>query len=92
MPTARGWAKLGPEVVVDLLDNAAGVAHQQARILLLKMRRSRWSISATVHAGGFGDARRGADSNAHITLRVGGTNYHLQCKERPYLHLIQITA
>ncbi|MDO1530420.1 hypothetical protein QMK61_16400 [Fulvimonas sp. R45] len=92
MLTRRGWAKLDPGVIVDLLDSASHAAYHRARELLVQMRQQTWSARATVHAGGTGDAQRGADPNPHITLRVGKASYHLRCKERPQLHIVDITA
>jgi hypothetical protein len=91
--TARLWAKLTPEIMIDLLSNCAYAANFQARQILQRMETANtpWLIRATAHQGGTGDNERGADENLHITLKAGGISYHLRCKESPRLHIIQIT-
>jgi hypothetical protein len=89
-PNRRVWAKLNPELMIDLLDNCAYSARFEAREVLDLMESHVWRIGATAHEGGTGDAR-GTDDNLHITLRVGHISYHLRCKEAPALHIIQIT-
>ena len=88
----RVWAKLKPDVIIDLLDNPAGAARFAAREVLARMEtpKDKWQIRATAHQGGTGDAR-GVDDSLHITLRAGGIMYHLRLKETPRLHIIQIT-
>ncbi len=90
--TSRGWVKLTPQTIIDLLDDCAFSARYEARQVLDRMETSKgkWYIRATAHQGGMGDAR-GADANLHITLEAGGIAYHLRCKELPQLHVIQIT-
>jgi hypothetical protein len=88
----RVWAKLTPQTIIDLLDDCAANARHEARQVLERMETSKdkWHVRATAHKGGTGNAR-GVDDNLHITLRAGGIMYHLRCKEKPALHIIQIT-
>lgn len=88
----RVWAKLKPDVIIELLDSPAGAARHAAREVLARMEthKDKWQIRATAHQGGTGDAR-GVDDSLHITLRAGGITYHLRLKETPRLHIIQIT-
>jgi len=87
----RNFVKLTPADIIDLLNTASTSARSQARLLLQLMQGRPWLPSATVHEGGTGD-HPGVDNNLHITLKVGYRSYHLQCKEQPRLHVIQITG
>ena len=88
----RVWVKLTPQTIIDLLEDCAFGARHAARQVLERMETSKvkWQIRATAHQGGTGDPR-GVDDNLHITLSAGGIMYHLRCKEKPALHIIQIT-
>jgi hypothetical protein len=87
------WAKLTPQVIIDLLDNCAFGAKYQARQVLAHMEdeRQNWQLRATAHVGGKEGSDRANDMNLHITINAGGISYHLRCKEQPQLHVIQIT-
>lgn len=91
-PLRRVWAKLKPDVVIELLDKSSGAARHAAREVLARMEtyKDKWQIRATAHHGGTGDTR-GVDDSLHITLKAGGIKFHLRLKEKPSLHIIQIT-
>jgi hypothetical protein len=91
-PMKRVWAKLKPQLIIDLLDKSSGTARHASREVLLRMEthKDNWQIRVTAHQGGTGDAR-GADDNLHITLKAGGIKFHLRLKEKPSLHIIQVT-
>lgn len=91
-PMRRVWAKLTPKVILELLDSPSGTARHAAREVLTRMEtyKDHWQIRATAHQGGLGDAR-GVDESLHITLKAGGLKFHLRLKEKPRLHIIQIT-
>lgn len=91
-PMRRVWAKLKPQLFIDLLDKSSGAARHAAREVLLRMEthKDKWQIRATAHQGGIGDVR-GVDDGLHITLKAGGIKFHLRLKEKPLLHIIQIT-
>ena len=86
------WAKLKPQIVIDLLDKSAGNARYMARQILERMEthKDRWQIRATAQSGGTGDDR-GAEESLYIALRAGGITYHLGLKDQPTLHIISIT-
>ena len=88
----RVWAKLKPQIIIDLLEKSSGNARHAARQVLERMEthKDQWQIRATAHQGGKGD-ERGTDDSLHITLRAGGIMFHLRLKEQPALHIIQIT-
>lgn len=91
-PMRRVWAKLTPDLIINLLDNPAGAARHAAREVLARMEthKEKWQIRATAHQGGTGDTR-GVDDSLHITLRAGAIMYHLRLREKQKLHIIQIT-
>ena len=91
-PMRRVWAKLTPQVIIDLLDKPSGEARHAARQVLERMAtyKDKWQIRATAHQGGTGDVR-GVDESLHITLKAGGIMFHLRLKEKPALHIIKIT-
>ena len=80
---APGERRVSVDAVVDLLVSAAGTGHpgvrRAANALLEAMEDyGPWLILASKHRGGVGGSGRSADRNAHITVRVGNTGYHLQ--------------
>lgn len=88
----RVWQKLGPELIVDLLEGASFQARHGARKLVNDMQLHPWRILSTVHEGGTGDAQRGVDNAPHVTLQVNNRTFHLRCKESPVLHIVDITG
>ena len=92
----RVWAKLEPELIINLLEESASAAHFAARGVLARMEthKDKWQVRATAHEGGTGDAR-GVDESLHITLKAGGITFHLRLKEKQNqknrLHITQIT-
>ena len=44
------------------------------------MSQKKWSIAATAHEGGLGNAQRQIDPVLHITLRIVSQAYHLRCR------------
>jgi hypothetical protein len=90
---APGTHGVNVDHVVDLLVSASESGHtgvrQVANALLAAMEDyGPWRITAARHSGGTGDARRGADQNEHITLRVGNVGYHLQVTVKGHLRRI----
>ncbi|MEP1444908.1 MAG: hypothetical protein ABJK37_02170 [Paraglaciecola sp.] len=76
----RGWAKIGPETLYNLLNSTSGVARRGAKQLINQMARDLWTIKSTAKEGGY-------DPNAplHITVKVpmngNKPSYHLNCRE-----------
>jgi len=80
---APGERRISVDAVVDLLVSAAATGHvgvrRAANALLEAMEDyGPWRVLASEHRGGLGGAGRAMDQNAHITVRVGNTGYHLQ--------------
>lgn len=88
MLTQRGWIKLTPEVVIDMLAGAGTPARPQARQLLVQMQQFPWSARATLRQGG---ADHASDLMPHITLETRASLVHLRCQELGGLHVARIT-
>ncbi|NKI70228.1 hypothetical protein GN109_12430 [Collimonas pratensis] len=86
----RNFVKLTPAGIIDLLNAASASARSQARLLLQLMQDGRGCRPRRCMKAGPGISP--GDNNLHITLKVGDRSYHLQCKEQPRLHVIQITG
>jgi len=77
---SRGFQKLTPEMVYDLLENCSYVCRPAARDLIRKMSVVPWTIKSAPKEGGFD-----REAPLHITIDVPVNNpapaYHLNCKE-----------
>lgn len=92
MTVERGWAKLGPEDIYQLLQAARrGTAACDAKNLLAEMASAPWTIKSTAKEGGYAP-----NAPLHITLAapIGKSPaYHLNCREIPGvgLYIYEIT-
>ena len=83
-PRERAYAKLDLDDIFHLLDSASSSA--RAKIIEIKglMCRRHWSVTATIHEGGFGE-----DAELHFNILFRGAqsepryHFHLRCKALP---------
>jgi hypothetical protein len=85
----RTWAKLDVDDMFYLLDTASTSAKSGVIEVRDLMKRRHWSATATLHRGGFGNAR-GIDYELHFNILFPGAppstqrrHFHVRCKELP---------
>jgi hypothetical protein len=78
----RTFAKLDLDTVFLLIEQAPPVAHAMKVELRGKMNREHWSLVASLHRGGRGDADRPPDEQLHFNLSFKAVTYHVRCRER----------
>lgn len=84
----RGWNRLRPENLLDLLDGAASEARTDARNLAALMIRAPWRIDMQVPAQG--KANQLVNNVREVSLTAGGREYRLQLTESSKLQLERI--
>lgn len=82
----RGWNRLGPAHVIQLLATAVPAARRDARNVAAQICRSAWRIH--MDAATAGKAQQGSTRELKIT--AGGRNYRLSISEGVRLRLEEI--
>ncbi len=86
--SVRGWNRLRPEHIVDLLDGASADARQDARNLASLLARIAWRIQ--LQAPAQGKANQLVSNVREVGITVGGRDYRLQLTEGTRLQLERI--
>ncbi|GAB3052383.1 hypothetical protein [Stenotrophomonas tumulicola] len=87
--TVRGWNRLRPENLLDLLDGAATEARRDARTLAALMTRASWRIN--LQAPSQGKANQLVSNAREVSVSAGGREYRLQLSEGSRLQLERIS-
>ncbi|HBK45295.1 MAG TPA: hypothetical protein DDZ67_02425 [Xanthomonadaceae bacterium] len=87
--TVRGWNRLRPENLFDLLDGAAPEARRDARDLAALLTRAPWRID--MQAPPQGKANQLVSNVREVSLSAGGREYRLQLTEGVQLQLERIS-
>lgn len=83
----RGWNRLQPEHIIDLLEAAIPSVQREARSLLLQLQRSPWRIHMDSPAV---DRPKLVSNLREVDVGVGGRDYRLCISEGARLRLEEI--